>query len=102
MSRIPRAFVAVVLIVVVATAVGVLTNPSRNHPPAPVATVVRTAPPAASPAPPPSAAFEAETFLNLLTRVDPAVATQLINALSPADRAALAADIETRTGLAAG
>jgi hypothetical protein len=102
MSRTARAFVAVVSIVGVATAFTVLTNPSSHHRLAPVATVVRTAPPAASPAAPPSAEFAAETFLSLLTRVDPSVATRLINALSPADRAALAIDIETRTGLAAG
>jgi hypothetical protein len=87
---------------VAATAVGVIANPSRHHPPAPVATAVRTAPAPPSALPPPSATFDAETFLNLMTRVDPTVATKLINSLSPADRADLACDVELRTGLAAG
>jgi hypothetical protein len=37
-----------------------------------------------------------------MTRVDPDVATALIDSLSPADRADLAADVQLRTGLAAG
>jgi hypothetical protein len=99
MSKIRKAFVAVVL-VAAATAVGVLANPSPRHRLAPAATVVRTAPAPASPPSTPSATFDAETFLNLIIRVDPIVATQLINSLSPADRADLAADVQLRIGLA--
>jgi hypothetical protein len=102
MSKVPKAFVGVVLIAVAATSVGVLANPSPAHRPSSVATVVRTAAAPASPATPPSATFDAETFLNLMTGVDPTVATELINALSPADRADLAADVQLRTGLATG
>jgi hypothetical protein len=101
MSKIRNAFVAVVLIAVAAGAVGLLTNPGPHHRTAPFATVVRAAPAPASPPSPPSSTFDAETFLNLMTRVEPAVATQLINSSSPADRAALAADVQLRIGLAA-
>jgi hypothetical protein len=49
----------------------------------------------------PSAEFDAGRFLALLSRIDPIIANQLVGALSPAARAALANDLETSTGLAA-
>ena len=48
-----------------------------------------------------SADFDAGRFLALLSRINPTVANQLVGALSPADRAALATDLQTSTGLAA-
>jgi hypothetical protein len=104
MSRIRRVFVAVVLIVLVATAVGVTANRGHHrHPPTQPAAVVHSgAPVVGTPPAPPSADFDASTFVNTLSRVDPAIANQLIKALSPADRAALATEIQTSVGLGAG
>jgi hypothetical protein len=101
MSRIRTVFVAVVLIVLVATAVGATAN--RGHHRHPPAAVVRSgAPVVGTPPAPPSVDFDASTFVNILSRVDPAIANQLIKALSPADRAALATEIQTSVGLGAG
>jgi hypothetical protein len=104
MSRIRRVFVAIVSIVVVATAVGATANRGHHrHPPARPAAVVRSgAPVVATPPAPPSADFDARAFVNALTRVDPAIANQLIKTMSPADRAALATEIQTSVGLSAG
>jgi hypothetical protein len=103
MSRIRRAFVAVVSVVILATAVGAVASRGSHHrPPVRPAGLVRSAAPTAAPSASPSADFDADAFLALLTRIDPTVANQLMGALSSADRAALAANLETRTGLAAG
>ena len=104
MSKIRRAFVAFVSIVVVAAAMGAVINRgNRHHLPARPAAVVRNvAPAAATPPVPSSADFAADAFLDLMTPVDPTMANQLLDALSSADRAAIANDLETRTGLSAG
>lgn len=102
MSKIRRAIVAIVSVVVLAAAVAAITNPGRHHRPAPAAAVRVITPTPATPPGSPAADFHTDTFLKLLTHVDPSIATQLINALSPADRAALANQVETRIGLAAG
>jgi hypothetical protein len=103
MSKTRRAIVAIVSIVVLVAAVVAIANPGRHHRPAPAAAAVRViTPAAATPPASPAAGFETDAFLNLLTRVDPSIATQLINAVSPADRAALGAQVKTRIGLAAG
>jgi hypothetical protein len=105
MSKIRRPFVALlaaVAIVVIATAVVVVANPS-HHRHAPATAVVHVVTPEAAASPTqPGADFEADAFLNLLTRVDPAIANQLVNALSPADRVALVTQVQISTGLAAG
>jgi len=103
MSRIRGAFVAVVSVVILATAVGAVVNRGSHHrPPVRPAGLVRSAAPTAVPSASPSADFDADAFLALLTRIDPTVANQLMGVLSSADRAALARNLETRTGLAAG
>jgi hypothetical protein len=103
MSRTRRAFVAVVSVVILATAVGAVANGDSHHrPPVRPAGLVRSAAPVAVPSASPNADFDADTFLALLTRIDPTVANQLMGALSSTDRAALATNLETRTGLAAG
>jgi hypothetical protein len=103
MSRIRRAFVAGVSVVILAAAVGAVANRGSHHRPlVRPAGVVRNVAPATVPSASPSADFDADTFLALLTRIDPTVANQLMGALSSADRAALATNLETRTGLAAG
>jgi len=104
MSRTRRAFVAVVSIILVATAAGALVSGGSHHHPVRPAAVVRSLAPAtvATAEPAPSGEFDAEAFEALLTRIDPRIANQLIGALSPADRAALANEIETKVGLSAG
>jgi hypothetical protein len=103
MSRIRMTFVAVASVVILATTAGALVNRGSHHRrPAPPAGLVRNVAPAAASAASPSADFDTDAFLTLLTRIDPTVANQVIGALSSADRAALATNLETRTGLAAG
>jgi len=101
MRRVVVLVTAIAVVVVVAVA---LTVSTHHHGPVRPASVVRTAVPAAAPAPPPtpSATFDADAFLSALTRVDGTVANQLIDALSPADRAALANDVNDRIGAAMG
>lgn len=104
MSRIRIVFVAVVSIVLVATAVGAITDRSHHpHPTARPAAIVRSVSlvTVASPTAP-SSDFDVNAFVGVLSRLDPGVADQLIRALSPADRAALATEITTTVGLSAG
>jgi hypothetical protein len=103
MSKTRTALVAVVSIVAVVAMAAVIDRGNRHHPPARPAAVIRSVAPAAATPPIPSTAdFAADTFLNLLTGVDPTMANQLIDALSSGDRAVLQNDLETRTGLSAG
>ena len=104
MSKIRKALVAVVSVVVVAAAMGAVINRGNRHQvPARQAAVVRNVAAAEATRPVPSSAdFAADTFLNLITHVDPTMANELVDALSSADRAVLATELETRTGLAAG
>jgi len=101
MRRVVVLVTSIAVVVVVAVALTVSTS---HHGPVRPAGVIRTAVPATAPAPPPtpSATFDADAFLNALTRVDGTVANQLIDALSPADRAALANDVNDRIGAAMG
>jgi len=96
-------FVAVVSIVLVATAVGAVANGGHHrHPSARPAIVRSGAPVAVTPSTAPSSDFDVNAFVDVLGRVDPGVANQLIRSLSPADRAALGTELETSVGLRAG
>jgi hypothetical protein len=98
-----KILVIVTSIAAAAVVVAALTLSSSHHRTARPASIVRTVVPAAAGQPPtPSATFDADGFLNALTRVDRNLAHQLIDALSPADRAALAADVSDRVGAAVG
>jgi hypothetical protein len=93
----------VMSVAVVAIVAAALTLSGSHHHKGRPVSIVRTVVPAAAGQPPtPSAAFDAEGFLNALTRVARNLADQLIDALSPADRAALAADASDRIGAAVG
>jgi hypothetical protein len=90
------------LAVAAALVVATVTMDRDHHGGARPASIVHTLLPAAAtaPAPTPSAAFDADTFLNALTHVDGNTANELIDALSPADRAALATDVKDHIGVA--
>jgi hypothetical protein len=100
-----KTIVIVMSIAAAAAAVVVAFTVSGNHhTPARPAGIVRTVAPAPPPTQPPapSAAFDADTFLNLLTRVDAGIANGLIDTLSAADRAALATDVTNRVAAGIG
>jgi hypothetical protein len=103
-SKIRRTLIAVVSTVLVVAGAGVIVNrANRDHQPASEAAAVRNvAPAAATPPIPPNADFAADTFLFLVTGLDPTTADKFVDALSSADRAVLAADLENRVGLSAG